>query len=86
MDLEKRGIIGCAFDTRHDTGFIVEFNAGRLHLVPDACTLDTGAEIIAKFTSIGGCQFTAKESGHIVCFNCLYCDADNGFIEWLKFG
>ena len=52
VDFEERGIVGCTFHPRHDAGFVIEFDAGRPHLVADTCTLDTGAEIITDLTLI----------------------------------
>lgn len=86
VDFEERGIIGGAFDPGHDAGFVIEFDGSRPHLVPDACTLDTGGEIIAHLALIGGGQFTTEESGHIIGPNGMDSGVGNGFVEWLKFG
>ena len=51
----------------------------------DACTLDTGAEIITELALVGGGEFTPKEGSDVVCFNGVYRGADNGVVNWLEF-
>jgi hypothetical protein len=76
VESEESHIIGRAFHTGHDARFVLELDAGRRHLVADACNVDTGGKIIAELALVGGGQFTAEEGGDIVCFNGMDCGTD----------
>jgi len=86
VDFKEGDIVGGAFHPGHDASFVVEFQAGGTHLVADACTLNTGAEIVAHFALIGGGELTAEEGGDLIDLNRLDGGADNGLIEGLKLG
>ena len=78
--LEKSDIIGGAFDTGHDAELDAEIAACRPHVVADACTLETGGEIIAELILVGCGEFSTEERGEVLDFNRLHGGASDGLI------
>ena len=82
VGFKKRHVVGGAFDARHNGELVVELDAGRPHLVTNACTLNAGIEIVADLSLVVAGEFTAQKSCYILRFNGMDSGVNDVVIQW----
>ena len=66
---EKGDIVDRCLNAKGNALLVIHFNSGPSHMVFDACTLDTGLEVIAEFVQVSFGDFAAKEGSNMVRFD-----------------
>jgi len=78
----KKGyVIDRCFDTQHKTVFVVHFDGHRSHVMFNACSLDTGAEVVAHFILITAMKTSAQKGCDIVGLDSMYGRSDQFIVD-----
>jgi hypothetical protein len=83
--LKKGDVIGGAFHTPDDAELIVELDSHRPHVVPDACTLDAGVEVVADLPLVGSGQLASEESDNMLWLDGMDGSVGDSGVERLEF-
>ena len=83
---EEGDVVSGAFNAQNEPGFIVELERGGSHGVANACSLDTGLEIVAELIGVGAGELSSEEGGDVFGFHRVDGAAHEGLIEGLKLG
>ena len=84
VGFKKGHVVGGAFDARHNGELVVELDAGRPHLVANACTLNAGIEIVAHLYLVVAGEFSAQKRCYILRFNGMDGRVNDAVIQWLE--
>ena len=62
----------------------IQFDTRWSHVVADACTLDTGAKIVAELILVGRGELSAEEGGDLIGFDRVNGGVHDGLIQGLE--
>jgi hypothetical protein len=81
---EKGNVIDGCFDAQHKAVLIVHFNCHRPHVMFNACSLDTGVEVVAHLILIIAVKFSSQEGGDVVGLDGVYGRSDQFVVNRSK--